>query len=319
MKHGDFQGLNQIYRKSLKGKDLLYKLLNDGEPSIRGGAVSVIAAMPTIAESSIPKLETLLKQEEINWIRGGIAFALGEFGASTTLEKILTSDECLAVRCIAACQLARIAPQESLIEPLLLFTRQPIDEYQYFFGAGLRSTDDAAFALSGLIKTLLSEVFEEREQPLTKLTNSQKLVLSHLLVIGEIWSMPNLLKIFSTYGLLDGCSNLNKKVLCAKLVGIELTPDDALKEVRRGMGLAKMNFLPHARESLLKAIEMDATVFERVPTPEEGWLLYAKAFAECNPQQAVTAFRRAYLINPAIERQVAPNWCLANLLQEYDF
>ncbi|MEO0836946.1 MAG: hypothetical protein AAFY16_13450 [Cyanobacteria bacterium J06642_3] len=117
----------------------------------------------------------------------------------------------------------------------------------------------------------------------------------------------------------DGEPSLNKKVLCAKLVGIELTPDDALKEVRRGMGLAKMNFLPHARESLLKAIEMDATVFERVPTPEEGWLLYAKAFAECNPQQAVTAFRRAYLINPAIERQVAPNWCLANLLQEYDF
>ena len=106
MKHGDFQGLNQIYRKSLKGKDLLYKLLNDDEPSLRGVAVSVIAAMPTIAKTSVPKLKARFRQEEINWIRGRIAFALGEFGASTTLEQILTSDECLAVRCIAACQLA---------------------------------------------------------------------------------------------------------------------------------------------------------------------------------------------------------------------
>ena len=138
-------------------------------------------------------------------------------------------------------------------------------------------------------------------------------------MIDEIWSMPDSIKIFFTYGLLDGLSNLNKKEFCAKLVGIKLTHDDALREVRRGIALAKMNFLTQARESILRALEIDATVFERVPTPEEAWLLYAKAFAECDPQQAVAAFRHAYLINSAIERQVASTWHLASLLQEYDF
>ncbi|MEM7759934.1 MAG: hypothetical protein AAF298_17665, partial [Cyanobacteria bacterium P01_A01_bin.40] len=319
--HGE---LHQIYQESLKGKDLLYKLLNDGEPSIRAGAVWVLAAMPTIAESSVPKLAVRFEKEEIDWISGGIAFALGELEASTILEQILTNEQFSAIKCITACQLARIAPQESLIEPLLEFVSQPIEGYQYILGAGGRSTDDAAFAIAylprhiqqqaipaicqrlkqargfatmPLVTTLLSAAFEKRNRPLTELTDIQNLVLSQMLMTDELWSIGNLIGVFESYGLPDGLSD--KKERCAKLVGIELTPDNALTELRSGLVFAEMNFLPQARESILKAIEMDAAVFERVPTPAEGWLLYAKAFAECDPQQAVRAFRRAYLINPA--------------------
>lgn len=147
---GHFQELHQIYRESLKGKNLLEKLLEDNNPKIRAGAVSVLACMPTIAQSSVPKLVARFEREEINWIRGGITFALGELGASSILEKILTTDECLATKCMAACQLARIAPQENLIEPLLEFVRQPLDDYPHFFGAGSNSTDDAALAIAYL-------------------------------------------------------------------------------------------------------------------------------------------------------------------------
>ena len=336
--------LHQIYRESLKGEELLYQLLNSDEQEIRGGTVRVLASMPTIANSSVPKLIARFDREEVSWIRSAIAFALGELGASAKLQKILTQDKNPSTRCIAACQLARIAPENNLIEPLLEFASQPIEDYQNIPGTGGRSTDDAAFAISylprhlqqqaipaicqrlkqargfetvPLVRTLLSAAFERRKTPLTELTDIQKLVLSQMVMTDELWSIGNLFGVFSAYGLPDGLSDKREK--CAKLLGIELTPDEALTELRSGLTFAEMNFLPQARASIFKALEIDSTVFERSPTPEVAWLLYAKAFAEIDTKQALTAYRNAYLINPAIANKIKSNWYLADLLDRHDF
>ena len=344
MEYGFDEELHQIYRESLKGEELLYQLLNADEPMIRGGAVHVLACMPTITESSVPKLIARFEREEIDWIRSAIAFALGELGASTTLQSILTQDKDPATRCIAACQLARIAPQNNLIEPLLEFASKPIENYQNIPGTGGISTDDAAFAISylprqlqqqaipticqrlkqargfetvPLVRTLLSATFEPREAPLTELTDIQKLVLSQMVMTDELWSIGNLFGVFSTYGLPDELSA--KKEKCAKLLGIKLTPDEALSELRSGLTFAEMNFLPQARASILKAVKIDSTVFERSPTPEVAWLLCAKAFAEVDAKRALTAYRNAYLINSAIADRIDSSWHLLNLLEQHDF
>jgi hypothetical protein len=55
---------------------------------------------------------------------------------------------------------------------------------------------------------------------------------------------------------------------------------------------------------------------ERAPTPEECWLLYAKAFAETDADRAVAAYRRATSINRSIGRRVDPTWRLADVLKE---
>ena len=341
---GYYEYIHQTYRESLKGEELLGQLLNADEPKIRGGTVRVLACMPTIAESSVPKLIARFDREEVSWIRGAIAFALGELGASTTLQNILTKDKDPATRCIAACQLARIAPQDNLIEPLLEFASEPIEDYQYIPGTGGISTDDAVFAISylprqlqqqaipaicqrlkqargfktvPLVRTLLSAAFERRKTLLTELTDIQKLVLSQMVMTDELWSIGNLIGVFSTYGLPDGLPDKREK--CAKLLGIKLTPDNALTELRSGLMFAKMNFLPQARASIFKAIEIDSKVFVRSPTPEVAWLLCAKAFAEIDPKRALTAYRNAYLINPAIASKIKSNWYLANLLEQHDF
>ena len=102
-------------------------------------------------------------------------------------------------------------------------------------------------------------------------------------------------------------------------MGIELTPDNALTELRSGLRYAEMDFLPQARASILKAIEIDSTVFTRSPTPEVAWLLYAKAFAEVDCQRSLYAYRQAYLINSAIANRINSSWYLAKLLEEHDF
>ena len=337
--------LHQIYLESLKAKELLFALLNDEDPRIRIGAIRVLASMPTIAELCVPKLETRLRRETADNIRGSIAFTLGELGASTLLFKMLNGKESLATKCMAVCQLARINPQESLIEPLLEFVKHPIEEYRDLVGSGGKSTDDAAFAISHLprhvqqqaipaicqrlkqarsfdtiplVNTLLSATFKKSNEPLTELTTIQKLVLSQMLLTDELWSIGNLIGVFQTYGLPDGLAD--KKERCAKLVGMKLTTDEALTELRWGLGWAEMDaFLEKAREGINKALKIDPTVFTRVPTPEEAWLLYAKAFAEVDREKAISAYRRAYLINSSIVNLVSPNWELAKLLQEYDF
>jgi hypothetical protein len=311
-----YQVLHQIYCESLKGTELLGELVNNEDKNIRAGAIWVLACMPTIADYSVPKLKARLKQEVSGLVRAGIAFALGELGASEPLHHILAQEQFSAAKCIAACQLARIDPQDSLIEQLLEFIIQPINGYEDVFGTGGKSTDDAAFAVSylprhiqqqaipaicqrlkqarsfdtmPLVRTLLSAAFEKRDKPLIELTDIQNLVLCQMLITDELWSIGNLIYDFPFYGLPDN------KEQCAKLVGIKITTDK------------------------IKALEIDSTVFERVPTPAECWLLYAKAFAESNPKQAIGAFRRAILINPDIENRVSPTWHLADLLKEYDF
>jgi len=72
-----------------------------------------------------------------------------------------------------------------------------------------------------------------------------------------------------------------------------------------------------ARERILQALEIDPAVFERTPSPEECWLLCAKAFAESDPERALAAFRRATAINTAVAHRVDPSWRLADLLKEH--
>ena len=354
IKHGAWDYLHDIYRESLKGQKLLYRLLQDRDPSIRQGAVGVLACMPTIAESSVPKLEALFNQETSQYVRAGIAFALGELGAVETLRKILAEEGFTATKCMAACQLARIAPEASLIEPLLEFVNQPIANYDCIIGAGGESTGDAAFSISHLprqvqqqaipelcqllkrtrsfatipiVETLLSAAFEKLNNPfqkeqkvLTKLTDIQKLVLSQMLLTDELWSMANLMGTFAAYGLPHEMGNRKEKT--AQLVGMELTPDQALKELREGLGLswAEMGcFLENARDSIDRALQLDSTVIDRSPAPAEAWLLCARAFAKTDRNRSIEAFRQAYLINPAIVSKVTPDWHLANLLEEFDF
>ena len=347
----DYEGLHQIYRESLKGKELLFDLLNDDDIYLRRGAIRVLASMPTIAELSVPKLEKRLERETADNMRGSIAFALGELGASTPLLKLVAELEISATKCMAVCQLARINPQECLIEPLLHFVSNRVEEYRNLVGAGGKSTDDAAFAISHLsrhlqqqaipaicqrlkqarsfdtvplVNTLLSAAFEELNKqfnfskkpykPLTELTQIQNLVLSQMLMTDELWSIGNLIGTFRIYGLPFS------KEDCAKLVGIELTTDEALTELRWGLAWAEMGvFLEKARNGINRAVEIDNAVFERVPSPEEAWLLCAKAFAEVDEKRSLSAFRQAYLINPAIVDLVSPHWYLAKLLNKNDF
>lgn len=338
------RALNQIYRESLKGKELLADLLKDNDFNLRAGAAWVLACMPTIAEFSVPKLEAQLNKEISGWVRAGIVFALGELGASTSLREIANREQFSAAKCMAVCQLARIAPHDSLIEPLLEFASKPIKGYENVFGAGGKSRDDAAFAISylprqtqqraipaicqrlkearsfdtiPLVRTLLSATFERQDKPLTELTDLQKLVLSQMLMTDELWTIGNLIGTFSIYGLPDGLSD--KKEECAKLVGIEITKDNALAELRFALTFAEMGFLEKAREGISKALKMDSTVLERVPTPEECWLLYAKAFAETEPQRAIEALRRAILIDPGVINKLSPTWHLSDLLKKYNF
>ena len=103
-----------------------------------------------------------------------------------------------------------------------------------------------------------------------------------MLMTDELWSIGNLIWTFPASGL------PYSKEGCAKLVGIELREDAALTELRQGLAYAEMDcFLKKARKSIIKALEIDSTVFDRVPTPEEAWLLYAKAFAESAPKRSL--------------------------------
>jgi tetratricopeptide (TPR) repeat protein len=97
---------------------------------------------------------------------------------------------------------------------------------------------------------------------------------------------------------------------------VQVTEDEALKSLRWGLAYANIGFLEKGREGILKALRLDPTVFERAPTPDECWLLCAKAFAESDPERAIAAYRRAMAINPGVTRRVDPTWRLAELLRE---
>jgi tetratricopeptide (TPR) repeat protein len=98
---------------------------------------------------------------------------------------------------------------------------------------------------------------------------------------------------------------------------VKVADDEALKSLRLGLAYAEIGFFEKAREGILNALELDSTVFERGPAPDECWLLCAKAFAESDPEKAIKAFQRATSINPGVSHRINPTWRLADLLKEY--
>jgi hypothetical protein len=336
---GDYPAtLHRVYRESKKGHALLCHLLADEEPGVRVGAAWVLACLPTEGQASVPKLEARVPAETSGWVRAAIAFALGELGASAPLRRTLAADAFPAVRCMAACELARIEPTEELIEPLLRFVSEPIEGYENIPGAGGKSTGDAAFSVSHLppqvqrkaipaicdrldqarsfdtmplANALLSAAFTRRDEPLTELNDLQRQVLTRMVNTEELWSIGNLLWTFRAYGL------PSDRAKCAQVVGVRVADDEALKSLRSGLAFADSGFVDMGREGIVKALDLDPAVFERAPAPDECWLLCAKAFADSDPKRAIAAYRRATAINPGMAHRVNPTWRLADVLKEH--
>jgi tetratricopeptide (TPR) repeat protein len=329
------QSLHDIYRESIKGYTLLLKLMDDPDPTVRTGAAWVLACLPTMAPESVPLLEG--REEPSGWVRAATAFALGELGAAGPLRRMLAEDDFPAVRCMAACQLARLEPDAALIDPLLDFVANPIEGYENVPGAGGKSSGDAAHSISllpaevqaraipaicdrldqvrlfdtmPLVRTLISAAFPEREHPVEELTDSQRYVLSRMVDNSELWNIGNLHWAFKAHGL------PSDRKECARLLGVRVADDEALAELRSALMFSRMGFLEKGRAGIEKALALDPAVFERVAAPDECWLLCGKAFAETDPDRALAAYRHAITINPAIARQVEITWRLAALLGE---
>jgi tetratricopeptide (TPR) repeat protein len=327
--------LHEIYRRSLSAEALLYRLLADEELTIRAESAWVLACLPTIAKHSILMLRQQLGNEPSVWGRAAIAFALGELGDATTLRR-LNEEEHPAVRCMAACELARLAPTEELIDQLLQFIGEPIEGYQNVPGAGGSSAEDASFsvmylpvetrrkaipaisarleharsfATMPLAEALLSAAFESRTEPLTELNSLQRSVLLRMLNTQELWSIGNLSFTFKSYGL------PHDREKCAALVGVKVAKDDASAKLSIAVTYADMGFLEKAREGIEKALSLDPAVFGRIPAPDECWLFCAKAFAETDPERALQAFDNARLINPSVVNRIGVSWRLAELLE----
>jgi hypothetical protein len=335
---GDYPAvLHRVYQESVKGHALVGKLLADDDAAVRAGAACVLACLPTLAEASVPKLVTQLAGEPSEWVRAGIAFALGELGASGPLRSLLNTDPSAVPRCMAACQLARINPTEDLLQPLLQFVSEPIEWYDQVPGAGGKSTGDAAYSITHLpaevrrravpaicdrldqarcfdtmplVSALLAAAFTARKEPVTDLTDFQTQVLTRMVNTEELWSVGNLSWTFKAYGLPQD------REKCAQLVSVKIADDEALKSLRSGLAFAHIGFLDKGREGILRALEIDPAVFERAPAPDESWLLYAKAFAESDPERALQAYRNACAINPTMAGRVEPTWRLADLLKD---
>jgi hypothetical protein len=336
---GDYPAtLHHVYRESVKGHGVACNLLADDEHAVRAGAAWVLACLPTMAPASVPRLEAQLRVEPSGWLRAAIAFALGELGASAALRSMLAGDSFPAARCMAACELARIEPTEALIEPLLHFVSEPIEGYENIPGAGGKSTGDAAFSISHLppevqrkaipaicdrldqarsfdtmplVSSLLAAAFPRRNEAATELNALQRQVLARMVNTEELWSIGNLMWTFQAYGL--PCD----REKCAKLVGVKVADDEALKALRSGLAFADIGFLDKGREGILEALKLDPAVFESAPGPDECWLLCAKAFAETDPERALAAYRHATSINPGMAHRVNPTWRLADLLKEH--
>lgn len=336
---GDYPAtLHEVYREAVKGHEVACNLLADDDHALRAGAAWVLACLPTVARTSVPKLEAQLHVEPSGWVRAAIAFALGELGAAAPLQRMLADEAFPAARCMAACELARIEPVKALFEPLLQFVSEPIEGYENIPGAGGKSTGDAAFSISHLptdvqrkaipwicdrldkvrfrdvvplVRALLTTAFPKRNELITDLTDLQRQVLNRLVNNAEAWSMGPLFSYFQECGL------PYDRDKCARLLGVKVEDDEALKSLRSGLVFADIGFLDKGREGILEALKLDPGVFERAPAPDECWLLCAKAFAESDPERALAAYRRAISIKPGMAHRVDPTWRLANLLKEY--
>lgn len=331
------QVLHRVYRESLPGHRLLLGLLDDEDFAVRAGAAWVLACLPTVGRKSISALEARVGVEPSGHVRAAIAFALGELGAARPLRRMLADDPSDAARCMAACELARLEPEDVPIEPLLRFASGPIEGYPDIPGAGGKSTGDAAFAISllphearqaaipalcaqlgrsrsfdiiPLVRSLLSAAFPPRDAPLDTLTDLQRDVLERLVATATPWPIGNLEQDFRACGL-----SRNREA-CPRLVSVEVVDDEALDTLRRGLNFADIGAFAKARTRIQEAIEADPGVFERAPAPDESWLLCARAFAETDPARAVAAFRRAIAINPAVARRVKRTEPLADLLEQ---
>ena len=330
--------LFDIYKNSLEGEELLYSLINEGEPGVRAGAAWVLACLPTIADRSTDVLRTRVRLENSGSVRAAIAFALGELGDNETLKTLLVNDDSEAVQCMAACELARIAPDHpSLIRFLMRFIEDRIEGYANVPGAGGDSTGDAAFAVTYLPKetrvkavpeicvrletarsfavmpfasALLSAAFDPVSSPVQQLTQLQRQVLISMIQCQELWTIGNLHFEFKTYGI-----PFDRKE-CADLVGVKVVNDEALSKLSIGITFSGMGFLEKARDGIEKALEIDPAVFARMPEPAECWLFCAKAFAETDPDRAVKAFLNAQAIDPNISYRVEVTWQLADLLRD---
>lgn len=328
--------LQDIYEASLPGESLLYQLLEDEDSFTRAEAAWVIGCLPTLCERSVPRLRNRLIKEPDEWVRAAIAFSLGENGDSDCLQEIVgNEEEDRAVKCIAACQLARLKPSSELIKPLLSFIEHPIEGYENIPGAGGTSGGDAAFSITTLpdemqkqaipylceqlgharaiaaiplVTSLLSAAFEIREDPLDTPDTLQQKALISMAQAQEIWSLRGISSVLAAYGL---PSNRDQ---CAKLAGVTVTRDEALAQLSTAILFAEMNFLERAREGIEMALTLDPTVFARLPSPAEYWLFYAKAFAETDQDRALQAFDHARSIQASMEHKVPTNWKLANLI-----
>ncbi len=332
--------LYEIYKNSLMGEELLYSLIEDEDVSNRATAAFVLACLPTIADRSAPKLRRQLQTEQSGGVRAAIAFALGELGDFATLRLLLDEKEHPAAQCMAACQLARIAPHADLISPLLKFIEDPIDGYANVPGAGGDSTGDAAisitylpkeiqieaipkifdrldsartFATMPFVNALLSAAFDVTDTEVTKLSGLQRQVLWKLVDCQELWTIVNLSYAFQSYGL-----PFDRKK-CAQLAGVKFANDEALAELSTAVTFSDMGFLHKAREGIERALSIDPSVFARTPEPAECWLLCAKAFAETNPRRAIQAYNNAIAIDPNASSRVGVTWQLADLLQDSDY
>jgi len=332
--------LHDVYGASVKGHAVACSLLADDIPAVRAGAAWVLACLPTLATESVPRLQEQLGVEPSGWVRAAIAFALGELGAAAPLRSILAGDPSPAARCMAACELARIEPNQDLIEPLLHFVCEPIEGYENIHGAGGKSTGDAAFSISllpadvqrkavpaicdrldrarsfdtmPLVGSLLSAAFATRAEPVTELNALQKQVLARMVNTDELWSIGNLTWTFQAYGL------PSDREQCAGLVGVQVADDEALTALRSALAFADIGFLDKARAGILEALRRDPAVFSRSPGADECWLLCAKAFAETDPERALAAYRHATLITPGMRQRVNPTWRLSDLLKEHGF
>ncbi|WP_425395318.1 HEAT repeat domain-containing protein [Aeoliella sp.] len=333
--------LHRVYEESLKGHELACELLTNDDQGVRLGAAWVLACLPTEADASVPELTRQMEVEPSGWVRAAIAFALGELDAAEQLKFVLAEDPFPAARCMAACELARVEPADSLLEPLLEFVTEPIEGYDGIPGAGGKSTGDAAFSISRLppevqhkaipticdrlgharsfdtmplVHALLVAAFPQQRDKLTKLDTLQTQVVTRLVNCEELWSIGNVKRNLEMHGL------PRDRRECAELVDMEITEDRALETLRRALTYAHLGgvFLAKARKGILEAIELDATAIDRAPGPDECWLLCAKAFAETDSERALDSYQRAVAINPMLAQRVDPTWHLADLLGEED-
>ncbi len=222
------KALHAIYRESLAGYELLQRLLSDPETPVRAGAAWVLACLPTRSVDSIPLLEGCLAKETSEVTRTALAFALGELEGEGPLRRLAETDTAAMVRCMATCQLARFAPGEDLLEPLVRLITDPIEGYEEVPGAGGPSTGDAAFSIRYLppevrpaaipallaqlnrarkIETmpyvigLLSAAFSPQEEPVTQLNPLQREVLTRMARVRSLWGIGNNSEELTAYGL----------------------------------------------------------------------------------------------------------------------